>query len=742
MPQTLVALVGTNPTPILLSALTYRPRRLVLVHSAGTAAQARRIAERFTDVERSAAADLFCLGQDVGDFSAVQEGYARLLEEYGTALADTPWRLCFTGGTKPMSVVFALEHAELFPERHDWRGYVDATGGDIRFTDGSGRPVDHRGLSVAALAALHGVELARTPDHELVELVARQPRRGEQEVRRRLPDARHLAGVLAEGRVLRCFRELAAHAAAGEVEVAHSLFVPDPRPGRGGGQHAIGDFDLVVRHRHRVLCVECKTAPQDVPRSAGWTVTKARRVFGDAALVLFVYRGGSSGELAANPRLDRVTDDDVWAFNRHLRGQAGRRPQVRVLTDRQVRELGPGWAEELFGPEPRKWERRGVLPPIAPGEATGRDPLLISAVGGSRLGVLGAVYAHRPARTVLVRTPEIDVTTLRPPVEAAMAHARGEPVPPPRRGRRSRRGGGSGAVSCLDRAVAAADIPAAVEAVRAEIHRARREGRPVVLDVTAGSKAASVALALAAHAVDTIAYTDPLTRRVSVFTPADPEPARPFDAPEVAWSSVLGGYEPLDRPLPAVVGRFAAQQVDAELLEEAARVVADRAEARGRRARRWVDGEARALPGQPTGYRWTDGELGQFAAQERPTLVVTVADRAVGLTAPRERHHRYRRGVDVYPPEPDRMRRLTAGEWAHSVYAAASRLSALCGVAGRTLALAHGVGLDPNRTADLVDWHSYATAYQDAHRPRVLGARPGETAFAEDVDEVLDELGL
>lgn len=742
MPQTLVALVGTNPTPILLSALTYRPRLLVLVHSAGTAAQAARIAEQFTRIEPAAQVERFDLGADVGDFSAVQHGYTRLLHGSRADLGSTEWRLCFTGGTKPMSVVFAVEHATLFPDRHDWRGYVDATGGGIRFTDGSGRRVDHRGLSVDTLAALHGVALARTAQHDLVALVAQHGGPGEQQVRLRVPDPREAAGVVAEGRLLRSLRELARGTPEDEVEIVHSRYVPDPRPGHGGEQDAIGDFDLVVRYRHQVLCVECKTAPQDIPRTAGWTVAKARRVFGDAARVLFVYRGGDDRELAANPRLDRVTDEDVRAFNRHLRGRDGRRSQVRVLTDRQLQRLGGAWLEELFGTDPPQERGRSLPPPVPPVEPTEQAPLLVTAVGGSRLSILGAVNAHRPARTVLVRTPEIDVTTLKQPVEEAMARLRGGPAPAPRRAgrRRPRRGTPGVEVSCLDRAVAAADIPAVVEAAQAEIQRARGRGRPVVLDVTAGSKAAAVALALAAHPTDTVSYTDPLGRRISVFAPADPVPARPFDPPEVAWSSALTGYEPLERPLAETVGRFAVQQVDVALLEEAARAVAGRAEARGYRTRLWVDGEARGPRTRSVDDPWTEGELGQFSAQERPTLVVTVADRAVGLTAPRDRQHRYRRGTLRYPP--GHRQRVRSGEWAHSVYAAASRLAALCGVAGRTIALGHGVDLDLNRTADLIDWHSSTTAYQDAQRPRVLTARPGDAAFAADVDGLLDEMGL
>ncbi|MFD0776606.1 hypothetical protein ACFQZ2_21960, partial [Streptomonospora algeriensis] len=44
-PATLVVLAGTSPTPALLAALTFAPRRLVLVHSSDTARRAARIAD-------------------------------------------------------------------------------------------------------------------------------------------------------------------------------------------------------------------------------------------------------------------------------------------------------------------------------------------------------------------------------------------------------------------------------------------------------------------------------------------------------------------------------------------------------------------------------------------------------------------------------------------------------------------------------------------------------------------------
>ncbi|MFD0804444.1 nuclease-related domain-containing protein, partial [Streptomonospora algeriensis] len=93
------------------------------------------------------------------------------------------------------------------------------------------------------------------------------------------------SGDLAEARVLALFRRRLARVPG--AEVLGNRVMPDPRSERG----SIGDFDLIVRYRHRVLCVEVKRDPSHIPDAAGWTLTKAQRAFGGAARVLFVHEG-------------------------------------------------------------------------------------------------------------------------------------------------------------------------------------------------------------------------------------------------------------------------------------------------------------------------------------------------------------------------------------------------------------------------------------------------------------------
>src|SRR5699024_3157804 len=127
---------------------------------------------------------------------------------------------------------------------------------------------------------------------------------GRQALMARHPDMTHAVrrGVVAAGRVVAHLRR---HLSRDEhTEALRPRQGVDPyRPER-----SIADFAAVVRHRHRVLCVVTKTRPDDVIARAGWTVAKARRVFGQAVSVLFVHSGPPAPHLreeitAYNPAL-------------------------------------------------------------------------------------------------------------------------------------------------------------------------------------------------------------------------------------------------------------------------------------------------------------------------------------------------------------------------------------------------------------------------------------------------------
>lgn len=695
-PPTLIALVGTSPTPPLLTALTFDPRRLVLVHSADTLRRAERIAEiARRSCPRIEHTELFDLGRDVYDFRAVDRRFADLLPTLGGT-----WRLCYTGGTKVMGVTAVLHHLDLFPERHRWRSYLDATTDTLRFTDGSVHPggPDSSALRTIDLAHLHHVDLRPA------ELPAR-------------PDE----GAALEARVLALFRERLSGVPG--AEVTGNQLMPDPRT----PAQSIGDFDLIVRYRHRVLCVEVKKDPDRVPGAAGWAVTKAKRAFGSATRVLLVH----DGEPGACSR-SRIADYDPELNGAPLYVRA--RSELEEVF-RTARDL----LEEFFLPRNGATPSDPVEAPVRAGRGDhpGSDdrPLLLMGVGGSRLGVLAAAHAYRPSLAVLLHTPqsEREVAGFAPAVCHTLLAAenpdefnalRRRQLPARLRRYRNR-------VKFGDTAVDAADVARVAALAEAKIDQYSPADTPVVADVTTGTKAMSTGLALAAHARGgCVTYLSPVTRRVSCHAHG---PVGSSGMATVDWSTVLRGYNPLTVPLAERIHRSVTEeQVDAHLLDSAATVLRDHAEEQGHKPTVWVDGTVLADS--------AESPLARHSVDRRPTLVVTVADRAVGLAAPRW----------------SRRQRLTPGDWAHAVFAATTRLNAVCGVAGLTLALHRPGEGSVHRALDLVDWLAWAdpapeetsdaaaeerhgrnpraaseeiTGHEESLRPKVISATPGTSEF-------------
>src|SRR5699024_55924 len=153
---------------------------------------------------------------------------------------------------------------------------------------------------------------------------------------------------------------------------------------------------------------------------------------------------------------------------------------------------------------------------------------------------------------------------------------------------------------------------------------------------------------------------------------------------------VLPDHAPLDGPLPAHSGH-----VDTELLQAAREAL------------------ERATQG-PIGV-WADTALTGSAeanvVSERPSLVLTFDDRAVGLAAPA--WHRIR-GKRAHPVSP--------GSWAQSVFAATMYLNLRCDVAGTVVALTRPGG-DVSRAVELVDWITH-TDPDDRRKP--AGIRFGD----------------
>ena len=204
--------------------------------------------------------------------------------------------------------------------------------------------------------------------------------------------------------------------------------------------------------------------------------------------------------------------------------------------------------------------------------------------------------------------------------------------------------------------------------------------RPVVVDITTGTKAMSLGLARAArHNGACATYQLPRERAVVCL---DHGRRKLEGRARIDWSLVLSGYEPLTVPLGEMVTGPARDQVDVDLLELAGAALAEAA-----------TGECGV---------WWDVSLSDprrfLTAQERPGLVLTFGDRAVGLAAPA----RLRRRTADGP-----LREVSPGAWAQSVFAATTHLNARCDVAGRVLALTRP-GRNVVRAGELVDWIAQA----------------------------------
>ncbi|GAA3747543.1 PDDEXK family nuclease [Salinactinospora qingdaonensis] len=750
-PDTLVALVGSSPTPALLSALTFTPGHLVLVHSAHTARRAKRVAEvakkLCPEIERIAPIEPFDLGKEVNDFQTVEGRLQDLMEKLG----ERPWRLCYTGGTKVMSVSAALCHLDRFPDRHEWRSYLDVTTDALWFTDGSRHPggVAAGSLEIEKLAHLHDVTL-----RSLVERQQRQQnawRRGELD---KLPEDEQN-----EAWVYGLFRDRLPETR--EWDVQGNQVMKDPTKSKDN----MGEFDLVVRYRHRVLCVEVKSNPNGILDAAGWTIAKARRAFGSATQVLFVHAGA--------PR--QVSPQQLKDYNPDLNGAGVFVYSLEELKNdfRYERDL----REAFFDPKKVKNPPQpSDLPAFTdtstsphPGDKDG--PLLLMGVGGSHLAILAAVHAHAPSHTVLLRTKQSEGagrgdSNLKQAVRRAMFAvekpeefgkwsqqlADGEYLRSlPRGDRKKLRGRADheygNHVNFEGTPEEAASVAGFAEQGSMKIEKYRPDGAPIIADITTGTKAMSFGLALAAQAYGgCVTYLSPFTRRLSCRTHGTLDS---FGPAAVDWPLVLDGYEPLQGPLRDwVEPEIAAPRIDIEALELTAVKLCELTGSKPTTV--WVDTTVRAGGTSEVSRPYW------YSAHRRPTLIVTIADRAIGLAAPSWWRWRYSSSEERYE-----WKRISKGDWAHAVFAANEMLKTACGPVGRTLALYRPEDAeDVKRTKDLIKWLSWPTdepdksahnqdgtareitGHEESHRPKPLSCTPETPKFREELSKHLTNLGL
>ena len=678
-PSAAVVLVGQNPTPALLASSTLPVDHLFLVCSDGTVSVARRVAEAVERLREKRVVRVLSVGPDPHDPEAV----IALLDRVREALAGRPWHLDYTGGTKVMSVVAALHHERSLPSRaHRLRHYLDP------HSDPPGR----LGVDLATLAAIHG---ARWEERRDPAPVRRYLAGGEDALREaypRLPDG-ELNGVIAEGRVLAHLRRLAD--GRPDTEVLGARRVADPY--RPGG--SIADFDALLRHRHRVLCVEVKSRAEDVIARAGWTVAKSRRVFGGATQVLFVYTGPVVDDLreritAYNPALS-ARNVHVW----HADAFLGRVNSFDALCKAFLPALGGGRGTVPATPVP-------LAPAPGPPDHPGPEqvPLLVTPLGGSRLGALTALHAHRPSRTLVLPSKQSLRANVREAAARTLYAVENPALPTPDADTLRAQG-------YRDRVRLAADPvngfdPEAVAATVGEwIGRERDGARPVVVDFTTGTKAMSLGLAKAALNGGACATYQLARDRSVVCLRHGRHRLRGRAGPD--WSLVLSGYEPLASDLAEVVEGPVLDEVEVELLDLVARGLSKAA-----------SGPCRV---------WWDPSLAEgsafLTARERPSLVLAFDDRAVGLAAPAWRRRRTPGGP---------RREVSPGGWAQSVFAATTHLSVRCDVAGTLLALTRP-GRDVTRAGELVDWIAESTSegvgeqgirFGDPTRPLVVEVDP------------------
>lgn len=685
-PRVAVVLVGRNPTPALLSSLTLPADRIVLLSSDGTRPLAERTAAALARLAPDRTVRVEGVGPDPHDPAGVAAALERIHRDHGTA----PRHLDYTGGTKVMSVAAALyrDGTATDPEAAAPRcHYLDPASDLLRPVDPDHPPlpVADGGIDLGVLAGVHGSRWLSDRDPATVRAALRG---GARALREAFPGLHptEVRGVVNEADVLRHLR----HITRGRegVEVLGPRRVADPRH----PADSIADFDALVRFRHRVLCVEVKSGAEEVVARAGWTVAKARRVFGNVAKVLFVHTGpavpGLRERIAAHSPALSSSQVQVWSLD-DLRAR---------LTDAETlrKVFFPGQA----GPEPAAADAvppvrrpaRPVVRPVAPPApvcavtASAAAPILVTALGSSRLGLLSAVHAHRPERALLLSSRQGVRAGVREAAARALYAAEhpGAPVPSADglrdSGHRDRIRfaadpvDGSGAGSVADAA------HTWIAGMRAE-----DPGRPVVVDVTTGTKAMSLGLALAARRSGAcVACQVVRDRKVVCLTHGG---AAVQGRAVVDWSLVLDGYAPLTGPLADAVCPQGAAQVDVPLVAAAAERL------------------VRAASG-PVGL-WVDSSLADpgtaDTARERPALVLTFDDRALGLTAP----------TWSRPVRSGAVRKVSRGAWAQSVSAATGHLNLRCDVAGKVMALTRPDG-DVGRAAELVAWITHEEPAQDA----------------------------
>lgn len=525
LPDAMVVTVGTSPVPVLLTICQHEPSVVWLVHSSGdrgTASHARRIAEVLGEHRSTMTVRLIDLDAEPGDFAAVRESLARPRSELDWPPRG-PWRCDYTGGTAVMAVELVAAHlAAHGPSRAGWRSYWNEAGGQVRYDDGDHAPCRvPEFFDLVTVARLHAWRVTRFKSLDLQDARWAESLCGlAYAVLTGSAGPDDAAGLsFADAALVRKVRASdkdSVQESGNSLELIVAALLA--RAGQLGGDlprpdevlvnfevapldlHPGGDrveIDVVARYGQQVLAISCKNTSDALKNTAaavGKVYQEAQALFGGATRRVLVTALAKSDAGGSRPVEPGFTDLLLGP------GLTWRSPYVLTEGDLQ-RMLGEACTS------PRRSKRTPEL----------------SRMLQNRLG-LGA-GARRPD---VVSRDEIGpfdvgqtlVTTLSGNALAMVASGRGLEV----RHIAVLEGASRAGVDELRRAIGAedatidrvpvdmSDVPELIRRITWVIDCCARAEQPVVIDITGGTKAVSVAGYLAAstanHADVRLCYSD------------------------------------------------------------------------------------------------------------------------------------------------------------------------------------------------------------------------------------------
>lgn len=510
MPGNMVITVGTNPLPALLTACQHHASQVWLVHSsgdAGTEPQAQRVAQQLREHCAGITVQLVDIGTEAGDFAAVRAGLDNL--------PPAPWRCDYTGGTTVMSVMLVERHLLAHGTNSaDLRSYWDEAANEVRYDSGHAQLcTPNTWFDLATCHALHGfawdgglnLHHEFTDDGKRVCEFAYNVLTGVVS-----PDETGLSAEHAQQlRMLVSPEQNSGRALELTVgallmwapRVDSGLPAPDElRVGisasRPGAAHAPSrskeiELDVVARYGARVLVVSCKnlsTPAGKIAAAAGKLHYETRALYGGAARQVL---------LAADkcPPASPDESDMRPEFTKLLLG-----PGLSWRSPHVLNRLAlPTLLAEAIGVSGRAiGELRRLLcddlrlDPVAPHRAVAGQPLsgrldqgktLIATLSGNVLAIAAAARGHDVAHVVVPHS----------------AQQRGG-ISPTQWSKTIRKAVGTSRATVSPVEVAMTSVPAMVSTLSDILDRTA--GRGAVVDITGGTKAASVAGFLAARSAN------------------------------------------------------------------------------------------------------------------------------------------------------------------------------------------------------------------------------------------------